>query len=147
MPGIDCCAIASGITENGSMRNGASMPAVRPRACEIDGRALESQFPGAAIDPGEPNPGGERAIAGDDQTIAARLERKPVRIFIRREKNAADLVWMLRIVQVKTHDGVSALHGFHQKFTHNHRHFARTVAEVIDVLQRRTVARQIANQE
>jgi hypothetical protein len=62
-------------------------------------------------------------------------------ILIRRQKNAADLVRMFRIVHVETHDRVPAFHRFDQKIAGDYRYFAYSIAEIVDMLQRWVDAR------
>src|SRR5512146_518276 len=88
----------SGIAENGAMRNRASPPPVRPSAREVDSRRVECQVTGVEIDRCKPDSSCQRAGASDGQAIAAWLEREPMWIFIRRQKNATDFARMFRIV-------------------------------------------------
>src|SRR5690348_4723849 len=83
LSGFDCVSARHGndasrsavsrVAENGAVRHGASMPAIRPDAREIDRLRLRCQFPGAAIDRGEAGLGVERAVARYDQAIPARF--------------------------------------------------------------------------
>jgi len=69
------------IAEDGTVRDSAPLPAIGPGTREIDARRLECQFARASIDRRKPDAGAQPPIAGDDETIAARLERQPMRIF------------------------------------------------------------------
>src|SRR6185437_3004438 len=137
----------SRVAENGAVRHGASMPAIRPFTRKVDRLSIESQVPRLRVDRGKPHLAVERAITRDDQAIPARFERKPMWVFARRQQDAADFVRMFRIAHIQAHDRVSALRGFHQKTAYDHRHFARAVTQVINMLERWIVAGEIAHHE
>ena len=83
----------------------------------------------------------------DDQAIASGLRCEPVRILVRLQKNAADLVRVLGIVHVEAHNCVATLHGLDEIIADDDRNFAHPITEVIDVLERWMLTSEIPHQE